>query len=351
MSDGILETLAVEAAFRPAMLLDELADLHIPFSQLGFRVDPEAQLIEAFAQHSGLSLLIGAPGHGKSSVLAHVADRLSQLPTHEGRYYLPLFVPVAARGEDALDVTTFGAMAIGNLLAAFDDLSEEQARAFAEATAEQITREGPNRTFNARLAAKVFGTGVEGGVESKGEVITVTARPRPLDEFGGLSTLAHTLRGRDRELVVIVEDTDGWTVGSEDEGRPLARGFFGKVLAPLATAEVSIAVAVQTRWTDLDAFDALNERALKRIALPAFDSEERAAAAIRRVIVGRMEWKLGGRRDAADAVTDAAVAALASDLRRHGSMRTVLTRLRDTLDQLHGRYPERIDTEHLVESA
>jgi hypothetical protein len=48
---------------------------------------------------------------------------------------------------------------------------------------------------------------------------------------------------------------------------------------------------------------------------------------------------------------DAAVTTLADTLGRTGSIRTVLTLVRDTLDQLGPDYPTRLDTEHLVESA
>lgn len=348
---SLLERLARDGAFRPALRLDELAAVHIPFPELGFSDEPERMIAEGIAQHTGITLLVGERGNGKSSVLAYVADRLAGTESEDGRRYLPLFVPVATRGEDAAKLETFGAMAIGSLLAGFDDLSEEQERAFRAVSAEAISREAPSRTFNASVAAKVFGAGVEGGVASKGEVITVVTSGTAPDDFGGLTTLAHTLRGRDRELVVIVEDTDGWTLQDGDEGRTLAREFFGRVLAPLATADVSVVIAVQTHWTTgVEEFAALNERAVKRVTLPGFEDGERAEATVRRVIAGRIEWKLGGARSAADAITDAAVAALAEQLRRTGSIRSVLTLVRDTLDQLQPSLPARIDTEHLAES-
>jgi hypothetical protein len=348
---GLLEQLARAGAFRPALRLDELAAVHIPFRELGFDAEPERMVAEGIAQHTGITLLVGERGNGKSSVLAYVADRLAGARSDSGRRYLPLLVPVAARGADAASLATFGAMAIGSLLAGFDDLSDEQEQAFRAATAEAISREAPNRTFNASAAAKVFGAGVEGGVESKGEVITVVTSGAPPDEFGGLTTLGHTLRGRDRELVVMIEDTDGWTLQDGDDGRTLARDFFGRVLAPLATADVSVVVAVQTHWTtEVDEFAALNERAVKRVTLPTFDDPERAVTTVRRVLGRRIEWQLGGARNAADAVTDAAVQALAEHLRLTGSIRSVLTLVRDTLDQLQTGFPTRLDTEHLAES-
>ena len=348
---GLLELLARAGAFRPALRLDELAAVHIPFREFGLEGEPERMIAEGVAQHTGLTLVVGERGNGKSSALAYVADRLAGARGEDGRRYLPLFVPVASRGEGAADVRVFGAMAIGNVLASFDDLTDAQENAFREATAEAITREAPSRTFNAHVAAKVFGAGVEGGVESKGEVIMVTTRGAAPDELGGIATLAHTLRGRDRELVLIVEDTDGWTLQDGDDGRTLARRFFGSVLAPLATADVSVVVAVQTHWTtEVPEFSALNERAVKRVTLPRFDDPERAEVTVRRVLGGRIEWALGGPRNAADAFTDAAIVTLAETLQRSGSIRTVLTLARDALDQLAPDYPARIDTEHLVES-
>jgi hypothetical protein len=349
---SLLDQLARAGAFRPALRLDELAAVHIPFGEFGLEGEPERMIAEGIAQHTGVTLVVGEGGNGKSSALAYVADRLASAPANDGRRYLPLFVPVASRGEEAADLRTFGAMAIGNVLASFDDLSDEQEAAFRDVTAEAISREAPSRTFNAGIAAKVFGAGVEGGVESKGEVITVTTRGAPPDEYGGITTLAHTLRGRARELVVIVEDTDGWTLRDGDDGRKLARRFFGGVLAPLALADVSVVVAVQTHWTtDVPEFAALNERAVKRVTLPTFDDPARAEATVRRVLGGRIEWTLGGPRNAADALTDAAVSTLAETLGRTGSIRKVLTLVRDTLDQLGPDYPERLGVEHLVESA
>lgn len=349
---SLLEQLAREGAFRPALRLDELAAVHIPFRELGFDAQPERMIAEGIAQHTGITLLVGERGNGKSSVLAYVADRLAGTASEDGRRYLPLFVPVATRGEDAAKLETFGAMAIGSLLAGFEDLSDEQEQAFRAVTAEAISREAPSRTFNASVAAKVFGAGIEGGVASKGEVITVVTSGTAPDDFGGLTTLAHTLRGRDRELVLIVEDTDGWTLQDGDEGRTLARAFFGRVLAPLATADVSVVIAVQTHWTtEVDEFAAVNERAVKRVTLPTFDDVERAEATVRRVIGGRIEWKLGGARNAAEVVTDAAVTALAEHLRQTGSIRSVLTLIRDVVDKLETNFPDRIGTEHLAESA
>ena len=349
---SLLEQLARAGAFRPALRLDELAAVHIPFHELGFDAHPERMIADGIAQHTGITLLVGEGGNGKSSLLAYVADRLAGTASEDGRRYLPLFVPVATRGQDAAQLETFGRMAIGSLLAGFDDLSEEQEQAFRAVTAEAISREAPSRTFNASVAAKVFGAGVEGGVASKGEVITVVTSAAVPDDFGGLTTLAHTLRGRDRELVVLIEDTDGWTLQDGDDGRTLAREFFGRVLAPLATADLSIVIAVQTHWTtQVEEFTALNERAVKRVTLPTFGDEERAEATVRRVIGGRIEWKLGGARNAADVVTDAAVAALAEHLRQTGSIRSVLTLVRDTLDRLETSFPERIGTAHLAESA
>ena len=335
----LLQALVDAGAFRPALRLDELAEVHIRFAELGFDADPERLVVDGIGQHTGLTLVVGEQGNGKSSLLAHVAGELADRPAGDRRY-LPLFVPVASRGEGAADLGTFGSMAIANLRASFDDLTEDQEQAFRELTAEAITREAPSRTLNARVAAKVFGTGVAGGVESKGEVVTVITSAETLDAYGGLGTLAHTLRRRDRELVVIVEDTDGWTLQDGDDGRSLARAFFGRVLAPLATAGLSVVVAVQTHWTtDVEEFQALNERALRRVTLPTFDDAARAESTVRRVLGGRMEWALGGVHNAADAFTDGGIATLADTLRRTGSIRTSLTLVRDTLDQLAHELP------------
>jgi hypothetical protein len=347
----LLARAVAKAAFKAARPLHELAELHVPFAELGFEAHPEEAVSGAIAEQAGLTLLVGRPGNGKSSVLARVANTLANAPASADRSYLPLFVPVAPRGEDAADIGTFGKMTVASLLAAFDDLGATDERALSGMTADQVTRQLPSHTFNADLAAKVFGTGLEGGVEVQGEVVTISKAGEAPDEYGGLPTLAQLLRARGRELIVIIEDTDGWTMQTEDQGAGLAQRFFGSVLAPLAALEVSVVVAVQTRWTETEEFDALNERALRRVVLPSFEDENLAETTIRRVITRRLDWALGGSHDASAAITDSAARTLAATLRETGSIRTSLTLLRDALDQLDGNYPDRVDSEHLVETA
>lgn len=350
MSELLAEA-AGTAAFRPALPLEQLAELHIPFRDLGFSAEPEAQIASAVAQATGLTLVVGEPGNGKSSLLAFLADALFSSPAPDDRLCLPLFVPVASRGEDAADLETFGAMAAQSLLGTFDDLTDQQRQLVTAIGSDEVTRQLPSNALNAKVAAKIFGAGVEGGVESRDEVVTVTAAGASVDEYGGLATLAHTLRARKRELILIIEDTDGWTLQDGELGSTLARRFFGSVLAPLATAEVSVVVALQTHWTrEVEEFTLLNERAIKRVTLPTFGDRARAEQTVRSVVARRLDWKLSGTHDAAQALTDGAVEALATDLAQRGSIRTVLTLLRDALDRLDGAFPARLDTEHLVET-
>jgi hypothetical protein len=96
---GLLEPLARAGAFRPGLRLDELAAVHIPFREFGLEAEPERMIAEGIAQHTGVTLVVGERGNGKSSALAYVAGRLASAPGEDGRRYLPLFVPVASRGR------------------------------------------------------------------------------------------------------------------------------------------------------------------------------------------------------------------------------------------------------------
>ena len=353
---GLLERLYAEGAFNPALPQYELAASHIPFGDLGFSPAPEQVLLDAVSQTDGLALVVGESGAGKSSLMAYCAEALTDL-SRDGRRYLPLLVPVAAHGVEAAKLSTFGRLAVASLLAALP-VPERERTLLDRMTAQKVTRQLPSKDFNARLALKggapggVASAGADFGLTLRGEVLSISA-PGALDHdpYGGLEQLAHTLRGVQRELVVMVEDTDAWAL-DPDGGLDVARAFFGGVLGPLQAPGFSVVVAAQTHWAELDAFNALAERAVARIDVPTY-SRPRAKQVIEAIVAGRISWSLADEapHTSDEVLEEDALDVLAARLHETGSVRSALTLLRDTLTRVSAGFPDVLTREHLLDSA
>lgn len=351
---GLLHRLYSEGAFNPALPQHELAAAHIPFGQLGAEPEPETLLLDAVAQTDGITIVLGASGAGKSSLMTYCAEQMAEL-ARENRRYLPLFVPVAPQGGKAAELSTFGRLAISNLLDALP-VPEKQRSKLDRIRAEKVSKQLPTRDFNARLALKgglpsgLVGANADFGLTLRGEVTTLTG-PGKLDHdpYGGLAELAHVLRGLERELVVMIEDTDAWAF-DPDGGLEIATAFFGGVLAPLHTPGFSLVVAAQTAWTDTDAFAAINERAIARIELPTYRLPG-ARDVIFAIVASRASWSLGEKHTAEDVLEPGAVDVLAAHLASTGSVRASLTLIRDALSRVSADPPEKLSREHLLETA
>ncbi|HVL31256.1 MAG TPA: hypothetical protein VM299_03415 [Solirubrobacteraceae bacterium] len=356
MSGGLLAELYAQGAFNPALPQHELAAAHIPLGRLGISPAPERLLIDAVGQTDGLTLIVGASGAGKSSLMTYTAERLTELE-RDGRRYLPLLVPVAAHSAGAANLATFGRLAIASLLAALPVGADDRSR-LERMTADNVTRQLPSKDFNARLALRgglpggVARAGADFGVTLRGEVLAISS-PGALDHdpYGGLDELADMLRVLRRELVIMVEDTDAWAF-EPDGGLETAQAFFAGVLAPLVSPGFSVVVAAQTRWSGLDAFSAISERAVARIDVPTY-SLPRAREVITAIVAGRVSWTLGDRIDhsASEVLDDGALDVLAARLRDTGSVRSALSVLRDTLTKVSADFPPVLTREHLLESA
>ena len=311
----LLARLYAEGAFDPSLAHYELAASHVPLGRLGFNPAPEELLIDAVSRTDGLSLIVGASGSGKSSLIAYCAELLTDL-RREDRQYLPLLVPVAAHRKDAVQLASFGRIAVASLLAAFP-LDKDRRQKLDQMTAASVTKQLPSTDFNAKLALR--NAGPEFGVTLRGEVLSLSA-PGALDHdpYGGLDELAHLLRGLKRELVVIVEDTDAWALEA-DRGREAARDFFAAVLAPLQAPAFAVVVAAQTQWSDVEALAALSERAVARIDIPTYETQAREV--VEQIVRRRIEWALGDgeRHNVGDVLDEEAVTLLAARLRDTGA--------------------------------
>lgn len=103
MSSEVLRELYNNKAFKPAPSLWELAEAHVPFTELGIARAPEPIVRGGLVETDGLVMLVGGSGSGKSSVLAYVTAQLASETTggRAPRRYLPIFVPVAGRPHAA----------------------------------------------------------------------------------------------------------------------------------------------------------------------------------------------------------------------------------------------------------
>jgi hypothetical protein len=308
--------------------------------------------VSALLERDGLTFLVGESGSGKSSVLAYVASQLAEesVVTVPPRRYLPIFVPVAARDEIATELPAFGRAAAKEVLLALrGGLPTEYQDRLERMIAKEVTTQQSGPRFNAKVVARVFGSGGDVGVDLAGDVVSIVGAD-DLDNRGGLRTLGDVVRERGYELIVMVEDTDAWASAADGQG--LAEHFFRSVVRPLANeVHIGVAVAVQTVWDALPEFADLRERAVTVAEMPSAASAEAATPFVTGVLSRRIARALGSDEYlATDAFTDAAIEMLARWTHESRGFRLALMRVRDALDRNADALPERIDTEHLLDA-
>jgi hypothetical protein len=360
MTRHLVRELYEGMAFKPTPSLDELAQAHVPFGEIGIAPAPEPVIANALREAEGMALLVGETGAGKSSVLAWTATSLAaqQTPTDPPRAYFPVFVPVAGSPADTADLDAFGRATMHEVLSALKGgFSGRDRKRVEEAMASEVSTHHVGADFNVKLHAKVFGTGVEVAAATARDVVGLVRDGR-LDNYGGIPTLGTILRARGLELILIVEDTDAWAISAES--LDLARSFFRGVARPLATdVDVGVALAVQTPWLsgdrELAEVQLLAEKALTCTPMPQPASEQEAELILERVLDKRIRRGLDEPEALGDAPSRAvfsaeALAELAREFFERGVPRAVLTYVRDTLDRHSGDLPERIELHHLLAS-
>lgn len=358
MSTTILRELYDNKAFKPAPSLWELAEAHVPFGDLGVPNAPEPVVRSGLLETDGLVMLVGSSGSGKSSVLAHVMAQLATERTggDSPRRYLPIVVPVAGRPH-AADLDAFGKAAMREVLLALkNSLPREYRERLERAMAKEVAIQHAGQKFNAKVAAKVFGVGPEVGYELGGDVTTVIGSSA-LDNRGGIKTLGDICRARDTELLIAVEDTDGWARSSPDD----ARRFFGSIGRPLVSdVDVAVVVAVQTPWLKepglvLPEVEDLRQRAVSVANIETPDSDERAAEVMAAILDRRIRRAVASPDALPEDVTRAvfaedALLMLGHTLRANGSIREPLACIRDALDRHADGLPDQVERTHLLDA-
>jgi hypothetical protein len=258
-----LQTLDAEFAFQASGRFDLLAGEHVAYTTLG-APDVDGALRRGIERGEGVITVVGRMGSGKSSLIAAVANGLS-----EG--FLPLRVSVI--GVEAGDPAAFARHAITEIRDVPDThLTRHEAQALDRASAEH----------RLQVAARELRSGFEivGGAVLTGKVVAdlkLTAREEltratdPSDVLRGMQRLFDVFWKIGRCPVMLVEDTDHWG------GSPaVADAFFDQTARAFANLDAVMVVATQSDYTRLNGYHRIRDRLTAEVSLPKLPDVERA---------------------------------------------------------------------------
>jgi Cdc6-like AAA superfamily ATPase len=270
-----LETLDGEFAFQTSGRFDLLAGEHVPYTALGAS-DVDADLARAIERAEGVITVVGRMGSGKSSLIASVADGLTE-------EFLPLRVSVV--GVEVSDAAAFARHSITEIRdSPVAQLSRHEERALNRATAQRETRgRSSTRELRAglRIAAGPVLTAEVVGDIKRGAKEELERAADPVDALGGLRRLFDVFWKLGRCPVLIVEDTDHWG-GMPD----VAEAFFDQTARAFAMMDATMVVATQSDYTSLDGYRRIRDKLTAEIALPCLPEVEHGLSA---VVTRRME--------------------------------------------------------------
>jgi hypothetical protein len=365
MSREILTTLRDRAAFKPKPPDYELAMAHVPLGELGFADAIEERVVRVMCgEDESFVLVLGAPGGGKSSLLAWSAsDAVSSLGSPR---IVPVYVPVGHHTAAIKPELIVRGVAEGLAGRLAGSLKGREREAIERALAITITvAKQPSRLRAGLQLPPVHGLSASVAAELGGDFTTLVKQGGwQGGAHAGLVALADLARAKDARLVVIVEDTDIWSAGDENMARR-ARDFFVALRSLIGCPDVTLLVAVQSHWGAGEnqttakntaaarlQFRELAERAGRVLRVPAPLGSAQARGLVRAVLERRIDITLddqspeGGWCDAL--FTREAVELLARRCLDR-SLRQALTDVRDAFDH-HDTLPEKITREHVAEA-
>jgi hypothetical protein len=224
-----LNHLWLESAFRPNSRYGLLALDHVPFDQLLAQDRYEFRLINHITEPGALCLVLGLTGTGKSSLISWAC---TQLPlTH-----VPLRVPVATL-ESPGDTTAL----IGTILA-----TAQQITPLTDVEHDELIESGADaRTW--RMQHSSTGGRLGGGpipAELHHDIAGVSAEytreALAADRFNGLQRLAAVFTARDKQLVLVFEDTDAMAGGPGAAAEEFLEAV--RVIARESSAQIIVAI-------------------------------------------------------------------------------------------------------------
>ena len=253
MSRELLARLQGAQAFDPAPRQNELHLYHVPFDELTAGDDAEASLSRAIRSSERVAV-VGRGGQGKSSLIAHVTRaRVGIAP-----FRVPIFVE---RDETITDPKAFAQHLIRTLTTSATQsglISPERREAALRASSDRVHILG-EEVAHTRSAAEVIAAAVD---------------------------LVAAVASQEVIPVLVLDDSDGWSLAPGPNGSALVRAFFGRVLRIFADFPGALVLAVHEDYLSMPEFQEAESFLETRIAIPAL--ENHAQQALGQILERRM---------------------------------------------------------------
>ena len=253
MSRELLARLQGAQAFDPAPRQNELHLYHVPFDELTAGEDAEASLSRAIRSSERVAV-VGRGGQGKSSLIAHATRARAGIAP----FRVPIFVE---RDETITDPRAFAQHFIRTLTTSATQsglISPEQREAALRASSDRVHILG-EEVAHTRSATEVIAAAVD---------------------------LVAAVASQEVIPVVVLDDSDGWSLEPGPNGSALVRAFFGRVLRIFADFPGALVVAVHEDYLSMPEFQEAESFLETRIAIPAF--ENHAQQALGQILERRM---------------------------------------------------------------
>lgn len=329
MSSEHLLSLAREDAFRPTGRFDLLAGDHVPFDELTGQARYEAQLIRTIAGPGGLCVVFGASGSGKTSLISWVCHQLPES-------HFALRVPVAAL-EDPGDVKVLAGSVIVSAERTTADLTDEQRDDLTRTAADRITRERQPAARGGTIGGGPIPAALRYDLGALREAFQRDGLP--VDRLHGLDRLVSVFTAREKQLVLVLEDTDAMTGGPGAQ----AERFLGAILTLTRELDAPIIVAVQDHHRG-PAYDRLRQ-AGREVVIPHLAD---AADALRRIVAHRLHRAELDGVPVSDILDDEGITALVSVYDDSGgNLRQILAVLQFALDHAADERAELLTFPHI----
>jgi hypothetical protein len=291
MSQDLLTLLRDHGAFDPAPRNAELHDMHVPFDQLSGSRSCEQALLAGLLAGDRIALL-GASGAGKSSVVAHTLG-----PLVEGIF--PITVPVYPEPAKVVGNTT---EFVAHLVRTISRMLAGGRSSLAR-PAQQIERRATgvtDRTRSHRFTAGFQTAGI--GPELAYELERAVNEPAPtagqvLDQGRQILDL---VAGDGLVPILILDDTDRWSVAARPEIAQIRRDFF--LTVPRLLAEdlgAPAVIAVHPEYLQDPGYQAAQGFLTSTIRVPPVPS----AAAVGTVLGRRVELARGAETAISEVLT------------------------------------------------
>lgn len=260
MSHDLLTLLRDFGAFDPAPRHAELSEMHVPYDQLTDSPTCEAALLEAVRSEDRVAL-IGVSGAGKSSIIAGTLG-----PLVEGIF--PLQVPVYAESADTVaNPVTFVAHLVRTVARMLSNQRGDLARSAGRIEKRALP---PGETPTKHRVRAGFRTGPIGPeLAYELERATNSVAPTAAQVMDQGREILDLIAGDQLIPILLLDDTDRWTVAVSPEMVKLRRSFF-RTVPRLLAEELGVAavLSIHPEYTDDAEFGAAQGFITRAILVP-----------------------------------------------------------------------------------